>query len=358
MNDARAERLLEELVRIPSPSREERDAVQFLTRELADLGFESEIDAAGNAVGRIGGQGPRLCLLGHIDTVPGEVPVERRDGALYGRGTVDAKGPLVAFVVAAARAAARGELAARVEIVGCVEEECSTSAGAHHRAAGPAPDAVIVGEPSGSDALTLGYKGYLRARLSRREPVAHTAAEAPSVAALAARTFVEIEQAARELDGDRAALYERVLVHLAHLDVRSDALHERAELDVRLRLPERLPPTAAASWLAEQAPGWDLVTEGGLPAWSGPRDSGLVRLLSRAIARGGNRARHLRKTGTADLNIVAPAWGCPALAYGPGDSSLDHAPDEHVPLAEFHRGCATLERLLVDGALSGLVSAP
>jgi LysW-gamma-L-lysine carboxypeptidase len=37
------------------------------------------------------------------------------------------------------------------------------------------------------------------------------------------------------------------------------------------------------------------------------------------------------------MNIVGPAWRCPIVAYGPGDSSLDHTPEEHIDLAEFRR---------------------
>ena len=50
------------------------------------------------------------------------------------------------------------------------------------------------------------------------------------------------------------------------------------------------------------------------------------------------------KTGTADLNLVAPAWNCPGLAYGPGDSTLDHTPNEHLDLKEF----LLAEKVLVD----------
>jgi LysW-gamma-L-lysine carboxypeptidase len=54
----------------------------------------------------------------------------------------------------------------------------------------------------------------------------------------------------------------------------------------------------------------------------------------------------LLKSGTADLNIVAPRWGCPALAYGPGDSRLDHTPEERISLHEFHRSVSVLKTVL------------
>ncbi len=52
------------------------------------------------------------------------------------------------------------------------------------------------------------------------------------------------------------------------------------------------------------------------------------------------------KTGTADLNVVGPAWGCPAVAYGPGDSNLDHTPEEHILLSEYARAVAVLAAVL------------
>jgi len=30
-----------------------------------------------------------------------------------------------------------------------------------------------------------------------------------------------------------------------------------------------------------------------------------------------------------------PPWQCPALVYGPGDSTLDHTLDEQIPLEEY-----------------------
>jgi LysW-gamma-L-lysine carboxypeptidase len=53
------------------------------------------------------------------------------------------------------------------------------------------------------------------------------------------------------------------------------------------------------------------------------------------------------KTGTSDMNILAPIWRCPALAYGPGDSKLDHTPDEAIDLEEFERGVHVLTHALL-----------
>lgn len=354
MNDADAVDLLEELVRTRSPSGAERAAAELLVRRMDALGFEARVDEVGNAVGSVGDPGaPELVLLGHVDTVPGEVPVRREGGRLSGRGTVDAKGPLVAFVAAASRAARAGRLAARVTVIGCVEEEVASSRGAHHAARRPAPAACIVGEPSRWDRVTLGYKGYLRARLERAVDGGHGAHDRSSAAELACRTWTSIEAAARAHDGDRTELFERLLTRLDAVEATSDGLRERARLDLVLRLPPDLPPAAAERWLAAAAPGWDVAAEGGLPAWSGPRTTPLHRALARQIARAGGRPGYVRKTGTADLNVVAPAWGCPCLAYGPGDSRLDHTPDEHVELAEFLRGVDVLTGLLSNRAWCG-----
>jgi LysW-gamma-L-lysine carboxypeptidase len=55
------------------------------------------------------------------------------------------------------------------------------------------------------------------------------------------------------------------------------------------------------------------------------------------------------KTGTSDMNIVGPVWQCPILAYGPGDSLLDHKPNEHVLLDDLDRSTeiltAAIERI-------------
>src|SRR5215204_4238078 len=115
---------LEQMLHISSVSGQEGQVARYLVDQMQSLGFHSYADDAGNAVGEAGA-GPEIVLLGHIDTVPGVVPVRIDNGNLYGRGSVDAKGPFATFVAAAARLIARGEMRARLVLIGAVEEEAA-----------------------------------------------------------------------------------------------------------------------------------------------------------------------------------------------------------------------------------------
>src|SRR5215203_2475310 len=112
-----------------SPSGRERGAVEWLLERMKSLGYDDAfIDDAGNAVG-VMGRGPKqIVLLGHIDTVPGEIQVHvenigttGQSPLLYGRGSVDAKGPLACFVDAVAKVGARDGW--QFVVIGAVEEE-------------------------------------------------------------------------------------------------------------------------------------------------------------------------------------------------------------------------------------------
>jgi LysW-gamma-L-lysine carboxypeptidase len=46
------------------------------------------------------------------------------------------------------------------------------------------------------------------------------------------------------------------------------------------------------------------------------------------------------------MNITAPVWQCPSVAYGPGDSDLDHTPHEHILISEYQRAIQVLAEVL------------
>ncbi len=82
----------------------------------------------------------------------------------------------------------------------------------------------------------------------------------------------------------------------------------------------------------------------------------MVRAFLASIRAEGGKPGFVYKTGTADLNVVGPVWNCPALVYGPGDSALDHTPEEHIELREYARTVRVLASALE--SLVGMFSTP
>jgi LysW-gamma-L-lysine carboxypeptidase len=280
-------------------------------------------------------------LLGHIDTVPGEVPVRVVDGKLYGRGTVDAKGPLAVFVAAGAQANLPDGV--RLTVVGAVEEECPTSAGAHwlidHAAA---PNLVIIGEPSGWDSIVLGYKGSVNVRYRVAYQVSHSAGPEPTAGELAVDFWNRLGAWCREQNGEQEPGFATVDPTLNSINTSSDGLTGVAEMSIGLRLPPTITPAQAIDALHHLSSGAELDIHVNAPAFRAEKRSPLVSAFLSAIRSAGGAPRIKVKTGTSDMNLVGPAWGCPIVAYGPGDSRLDHQPDEHVPIDDLGRATQIL----------------
>ncbi len=338
------------LVRSYSPTGSERPAVEFLVQRMQQLGFtRSFADEAGNAVGCMG-EGPRqIILLGHIDTVPGEIPARLEAGCLFGRGSVDAKGPLAAFVDAVA---AQGPRAGwQLVVIGAVGEE-GDSPGAQFAASRYHPDFAIIGEPSRWDRITLGYKGSAWTRIVVRRSLSHTAGKGESACEAAADIWKGLQQWAVEFSRDRSRAFDRLQLTLRGMESGSDGFEEWAALRVGARLPQDLPPEKWYEQLgnlpgAADVSGVRMEPLGfPIPAFQAEKNTSLVRAFLAGIRAQGGAPGFVLKTGTADLNIVAPAWGCPAAAYGPGDSALDHTPQENLPIEEYLKSVAVLREVL------------
>ena len=85
-----AVRLLTDLLKIYSPSREEEEISNFLVKKMKTLGFHVRKDSAGNVIGEIGQGKPVILLCGHMDTIAGQLPVRVEKNKIYGAGAVDA----------------------------------------------------------------------------------------------------------------------------------------------------------------------------------------------------------------------------------------------------------------------------
>jgi LysW-gamma-L-lysine carboxypeptidase len=329
----------------------EGPAVTYLVEEMSKLGLRAEVDDAGNAVG-VAGDGDRtIVLLGHIDTVPGFIEVERYGDLLYGRGSVDAKGPLAAFVVAAARVLTSHPASLadkRIVVVGAVEEEAATSKGARFLLDRLSPEAVVIGEPSRWNRLTVGYKGRLLVDYVLQRDIGHTAGPDAGVCDAAHAFWAEVRDYTALYNEDKRRMFEQLSPSLRAMHAESDGFTETATLTMGFRLPPEIDIDRLQHRLMTMADDADLSFRGREQAYHAAKSTSLARSFIKAIDAEGGRVQFKVKSGTSDMNVVGPVWDCPILAYGPGDSSLDHTPEEHIDLREYHRAIAVLTRALAD----------
>ncbi|NHN46262.1 [LysW]-lysine hydrolase [Halostella sp. JP-L12] len=348
-----ARELLVDLVSIPSPTGEEAAAAERLVDFFEAHDREAWTDEVGNVRAPADDS---VLLTSHVDTVPGEIPVEidedggpsetDRDGAgetgevLWGRGSVDATGPLAAMAAAAVRTG--------ISFVGVVGEETDSRGARHLIEDRDAPDAVVNGEPSGFDGITLGYRGFLAGTYVATSESGHTSRPEPNAIQDAIRWWSRVEDAFEPDEWE--PVFEQVTTKPVSVDggFTADGLSVEATMDVQLRIP----PEMTAEAVREIADG---ELESGTVTWEepippvmeSPRND-VARAFRVAIRDEGGDPRLLRKTGTSDMNLYARAWDCPMATYGPGDSDLDHAPNEHLDLGEFDRSVAVLEAVAED----------
>jgi LysW-gamma-L-lysine carboxypeptidase len=345
MSDSASPETLLGLVQHFSPTRQEQQAVNWLVSRMEALGFTRAFaDEAGNAVG-VMGDGPRqLVLLGHIDTVPGAVPVRVEGDVLYGRGSVDAKGSLSAFVDAVASVGARPGW--QFVVIGAVEEE-GDSKGAWQIVERYRPEFAIIGEPSGWERVTLGYRGSLWFEYHVRRALSHTASGNESACEAAVSFWNRLRAYCDQHNAGHQKVFEQLSPTLREMHSENDGLKERAYFHIGVRLP---PGIEIAAWLQtlDTLRGDGEVRVGGIPipAYRTDKNTPLVRAFLAGIRAQNAQPGFLVKSGTSDMNIVGPRWNCPMVAYGPGDSTLDHTPNEHLSLAEYHNAVQVLAHAL------------
>lgn len=310
---------LKELVSIYSPSGKEGKVARFLVESFESFGVEAYIDEAGNVIAEKRGKGRRVLLAGHMDTVKGYIPVRIENNYLWGRGSVDAKGPLAAFFF--------GFIESKTNLIfaSLVDEE-GFSKGAKNLDV-PRPDFIIIGEPSGFDGVTIAYKGSLTMRFVERVEKFHGSLSSKGAAEKLIERWLELS---RDFDGGFSRPSGRILKFEAY----ERDFDFYGEMIVNIRTPIGYEPSIRGEIL-DSVPPYEV----------SPR-SPLVRAFVRAIRKSGAKPRLKKKSGTADMNILAPKFKVDAIAYGPGDSRLDHTPYERLNLGEYLKAIDVLKAAL------------
>ncbi len=346
MNDY-AIHLLTRMLETYSPSGEEDAIATLLIEEMRRLGFNSWKDEVGNAISEVGSGNPAVLLCGHMDTVPGRIPVKVEDGRVYGRGAVDAKPALAAMIVATSLLT-KEAFGGKVTVVGVVDEEGLGRGTKHLIDKGVSADYAIFGEPSGVENITVAYKGSLHLKVTCRTQSGHSAS--PWLFENAVEKAFEVWSRLKAVHFSEERSESRFYsVSSCLTEIRgggkSSTIPSECDIHIDFRVPPQLTPkhlfdevqkVIAQYRIENPKVGVTAEVEDTCEPYEADPDSPLVRALSLGIRRVRARPAVLqRKTGTGDMNLLGTALRIPIVTYGPGDSRLDHTPDEQIELREY-----------------------
>ena len=370
--------LAAELIRCPSVTPEEGGALRLLETLLAEAGFAcTRVDRGGvaNLFARWGEKGhPRTFgFNGHTDVVPvgdrtawsvDPFGAERRDGRLWGRGAVDMKSGVAAFVSAAigyvAEAPPDGALV--LAITGDEEGDAVDGTAAlldWMAAEGERMSVCLVGEPTSRDRLgdtvKIGRRGSMSAWITATGVQGHTAYPHRAKNPLTALVALCDRLARSKLD-EGTAHFDPSTLALTSIDTGNPATNvipAQAHAVVNLRFNDRHTGAGLADWLREEAA--RVTAETGVAIEMRVKVSGeafltppgeLSRLVAGAVEAETGLAPALSTSGgTSDARFVRAH--CPVVEFGLTGDTM-HQVDERVAEAEVAGLARVYRRILRD----------
>jgi len=375
---------LQDLVRIPSPSTQEKAMAERLAEEMRRVGFpQVKRDRIGNVIGRLGDDtGRRLIYNGHMDTVGvGDPASWSRDpygaqiesGVLYGRGACDMKGSLAAMVYGAkALIDADIQLAGELWVVGVVQEEpCEGLAmQALVEEEGIRPDFVVLGEPTNLQ-ISRGQRGRVEMKVAVRGRSCHASTPEHGRNAIydAARLIFGIELLAPQLASDpflgqgsiavtqiessaasRNAIPDTCTFYIDRRltlgDTEAKALAEIQGIIAREGVEARVNVT---EYRATSYTGYECRAKEFYPPWALDQDHPLVQATTRAIRETlGYRPRIGQWAFSTDGVYTMGRANIPTVGFGPGEERFAHTVDDQIRLADVVAAARVYARLAVE----------
>jgi succinyl-diaminopimelate desuccinylase len=357
--------LAAELIRRPSVTPKDEGAIDLLAATLEGLGFACHRlvfdgdggDAIPNLYARHGVGRPNLCFAGHTDVVPpgsseawscDPFAARVRGGELYGRGAVDMKGAIAAFVAAAqSYLETRGcAFAGSISLLITGDEEGPAINGTRKvldwlARRGEVLDACLVGEPTSAitlgDMIKIGRRGSLTGRLTAHGVQGHTAY--PQLADNAAHRLVAMLQAltTAELDGG-SEHFQPSTLQVSTIDIgnpASNVIPAKAQAVFNIRFNDHWSGESLKRWLAERLDRvggrYSLdVTVGGESFLVAP--GAVANSIAEAIRRVTGKSPEFSTTGgTSDARFIQAC--CPVAEFGLVGQTM-HKADERVALAD------------------------
>jgi succinyl-diaminopimelate desuccinylase len=364
-----------DLIRCNSVTPEDGGAIGTLAAMLERLGFtchELTFDSSGPAIrnlyARLGDSVPNFCFAGHTDVVPpgqgwtvDPFGAQVIDGKLFGRGAVDMKGAIAAFVAAVARF---GKPAGSISFLITGDEEGPAVDGTVKvldwlAARGETLDCCLVGEPTNprrlGEAMKIGRRGSMNTRLTVFGTQGHAAyphlADNPIPRLLAILNKVTekpLDQGSEHFEASTLALTTvdvgnpatNVIPATARagFNIRFNDLHSGAKLQEWIK--GIVAEVGGETELSFEVSGESFLTQPGALSQSVADAIRTVTGLEAELSTSG---------GTSDARFIKNA--CPVVEFGLVNQTM-HKSDEHVPVAHLEQ-LTEIYRAVLDRLVGG-----
>lgn len=341
-----------------TPSKAEAPLANLVKdKSINELGFEqANIDNVGNVIATKGSGHPIILLCGHMDTVPGRVPIRIGNGYLYGRGASDAKGSLIAMLLAASEfPKQRGSII----FAGVVDEEGNATGIKELVRSKSTIDYAIFGEPSGINNITIAYKGRFAFRLTC-DVGSSAHASAPWLAKNSIEEVYDFWQAIQsEIGRVESGKDKPGKITCSLTEISGGSSHNVTPQKCKITVDIRIPTTNTSEMIHNLVASVikDIAIKKNVRAtyriedmtepFEADHTSPLVRALSLSILDVCKKHPILmRKTGTGDMNILGNAFKIPVVTYGPGDPHSSHTIDERISISEYISSIDVFNRAL------------
>ena len=368
-----ARAILERLVRIPSPTGEERAAAEACASLCSEAGLEVVLEDVSpgrpNVVARWKvGRHPHVLLTGHLDTVPvGEgwtvdpFGAEVGEGRLYGRGACDMKGGLAAMLSAMVDMRRRGEEPAGDVTLAAVVGEEEDSAGTRALVArGIQADSAVLAEPTAMQ-LVVSNRGLLNFRIVVKGASAHASSPAlgRNAVTAAAAIVLELESIGEQLARQPHPAFgpPSLTVGTIHGGTRPYVVPDRCVIEVDRRInpgetaEQVVGELETAIALTRKRLPWleaDVVSGSDYLPFEIPQDHELVRSMSAAMSAAGLPRQVSAWRAASDAGFLVHGAGIPCVLFGPGDiEQAAHRPDEWIDLDDLDTAQRVFEHLLL-----------
>ena len=366
--------LTQDLIRRPSVTPADAGAMDTLQRTLDRMGFECRRMKFGqieNLYARRGTASPNLCFAGHTDVVPAGDRAAWRydpfgadvsDGILHGRGAVDMKGGIAAWVAAVSRTLAQEEVPGSLSFLITGDEEGEAVDGTVKvvetlRAEGEIIDHCVVGEPTCTsilgDMIKVGRRGSINAYIEVQGEQGHVAY--PHRAANPMPVLLRLLNALqmRHLD-DGYERFQPSNLEITTVDVgnpTTNVIPAKATTRVNVRFNPAQSGPALAAWFQDEAAKAGEGFAGTVSvrtAISGEafltEHSPFVELVASTVRTITSQEPDLSTTGgISDARFIRSL--CPVVEFGLVGATM-HAIDERVPVTEIEQLTTVYQRII------------